>query len=360
MKTNEYFPNEVSPPGETLQELLGSRGITQSQLAERTGKHVKNINAIIQGKEAISPTTALSLERALGVPAAFWNEREKNYRAYLARIESVERLETHVSLLKDYPIKEMAKHGWLRLSRHPVQQLEILLKFFGIASPDQLESCWTGSNVAYRHSPAFKSNPKAVAAWLRCGEIEAEKIRCKPFNRIRFERFLSEIRKLTETKPDEFAPALREGCARCGVAVVFVPEIAGTHLSGARVWMLPSKARIQLSLRHKSNDHLWFTFLHEAAHVLKHPKRMVYIDSKDCPTNRIEEEANAFARDWLIPPDRYDAFIAAKNFSAHAVVRFAESLGIAAGIVVGRLQHDGHIGHYLLNNLKQRFRWSNE
>ena len=77
---NQYTPDYVSPPGETLQEVLEERGMSQAELAERTGRPKKTINEIINGKAAITPETALQLERVLGIPASFWNNRERRYR----------------------------------------------------------------------------------------------------------------------------------------------------------------------------------------------------------------------------------------------------------------------------------------
>ncbi|MBR8835064.1 MAG: HigA family addiction module antidote protein [Stigonema ocellatum SAG 48.90 = DSM 106950] len=82
---NQYMPNYASPPGETLQEVLEERGMSQAELAERTGRPKKTINEIINGKAAITPETALQLERVLGIPASFWNNREQHYREALAR-----------------------------------------------------------------------------------------------------------------------------------------------------------------------------------------------------------------------------------------------------------------------------------
>jgi HTH-type transcriptional regulator / antitoxin HigA len=82
---NEYHPDSVSLPGETLEEVLTDRQMTQVDLATRSALSLKTINEIIKGKAAITPETALQLERVLGVPASFWNSLERNYREHLAR-----------------------------------------------------------------------------------------------------------------------------------------------------------------------------------------------------------------------------------------------------------------------------------
>ena len=52
---NQYVPDVVSPPGETLLEILEDRGMSQAELAERTGRPKKTINEIIKGKAALTP-----------------------------------------------------------------------------------------------------------------------------------------------------------------------------------------------------------------------------------------------------------------------------------------------------------------
>ena len=88
---NQYQPDIVSPPSETLLETLEALGLTQAALAERTGRPLKTINKIVKGKAAITPETALQLERVLGVPAHFWDNREAQYRESLARREELQR-----------------------------------------------------------------------------------------------------------------------------------------------------------------------------------------------------------------------------------------------------------------------------
>jgi len=84
---NQYTPDSVSLPGETLREVLDERQMTQADLAERMGRPKKTVNEIVQGKAAITPGTALQLERVLGVPAGFWNNLEQTYWEHQAREE---------------------------------------------------------------------------------------------------------------------------------------------------------------------------------------------------------------------------------------------------------------------------------
>lgn len=89
---NTYRPNYAIPPGETLRETIETCGMTQTELAERTGMPIKAVNAIITGKASIAEETALHFERVLSVSASFWNNLERNYQEARARMQKSKRL----------------------------------------------------------------------------------------------------------------------------------------------------------------------------------------------------------------------------------------------------------------------------
>lgn len=355
---NQYRPDFVSPPGETLQEILEEKGMSQAELAIRSGRPRKTINEIIKGKAAIMPETAIQFERVLGVPVTFWNRREQQYREALARQRERQKLEDQTAWLRTLPYRALVKMGWLPDHKEKARQLQEALAFFGVASPEGWNEFWHGRQAAFRHSRTFKSEPGAVAAWLRKGEIEADKIQCAEYDADRFRDALGRARAMTRLTPREFLPRLAMECGPTGVAVVFVREVPGTRLWGATRWLTPTKALIQLSFRYKTDDHFWFTFFHEAGHILLHGKRAAFLEGEDGQSSPKEAEADEFARDWLIPQSSYRSFRRLGAYTCAACSRFAYQLGIAPGIVVGRLQHDQLLSQNRCNELKKRITWS--
>jgi len=205
-------------------------------------------------------------------------------------------------------------------------------------------------------STKFKSHPGAVATWLRLGELQAQKVQTKAYDKARFRRALDEIRKLTVEPCDVFQPRMIDLAASAGVAVAFVREIKKCPVSGVARWLMPEKALIQLSLRYKTDDQFWFSFFHEAGHILNDPKKEVYIDDGDSGDKDREGQANRFAGEFLIPPDRCAQLQALAT--REEIKHFAKSIGIAPGIVLGRLQKEGIIPWpTALNSLKRRFDW---
>lgn len=358
---NEFRPDYVSPPGETLLETLETVGMSQAELAKRTGRPNKLINEIVKGKAAITFETALQLERVLGVPASFWNNRENQYRETLARLREYEELKGELEWLRKFPIKTMVEMGWIQSFNDDVHKLLELLNFFGVASPAQLLNLWDDVQVAFRKSAAFKVDRGALIAWLRQGVIEAQRIHSAPYNSKKFHVTLRLIRSLTVEPPEVFQAEVVRLCAEAGVVVAFVPELPKIRVSGATRWLTPHKAMIQLNLRYKTDDQLWFTFFHEAGHLVRHGKRAVFIDfDGDKSDDTQEQEANDFAADLLIPPLKYLRFIRREDLSKTNIRKFASEIGIASGIVVGRLQHDRILPYSHCNDLKIRLDWVRE
>jgi addiction module HigA family antidote len=356
--SNQYVPDYLVTPGEVLEEYLDAYGMTQAELADRTGLAKKTINEIIKGKSPITTETALKLERTLGRPAHFWNNLERQFQEDRVRLAENERLQSHMDWLKKVPVKAMVTLKWIPKRPTAVEQIEEVLRFFGVASPEQWATVWRDYQVAYRQTRRFAACEESVSAWLRMGEIQARQMQCAPFNKKLFQEALDDIRELTREEPQVFQPQLLKACAAAGVAVVFVPELPKAGVYGATRW-IGEKAVIQLSLRYKSNDHLWFTFFHEAGHIIKHGRKDIFIESNGLNGEQ-EKEADVFASDKLIPPVELRNFLAAWNSSLAEIEKFADHIRIASGIVVGRLQHDGllHISHG--NKLKIFYRWSHE
>ena len=354
----KYDPDYAVVPGELLEEILQSRGMQKVDLAERCGLSAKQMSLIISGKAPITPETAINFERALGISANIWNNLEAKFRLHRARKLDYDELSKHESWLDRFPLKALENRGIIDKDYNKPKRVAQLLDFFGVGSVTTWQERYEQLKVPFRRSPAFQSSLEAVVAWLRIGELKAAKIDCNSYDKYKFDAALDKIRRLSCEEPAVFEPEMKKLCANSGVAIVFVGELPGTHLSGATRWLQSDKAMIELSLRYKTDDHLWFTFFHEAAHVRLHGKKEVFIDEiKQSVFSEEEREANQFASNRLIPRKAYNEFTKNENFNQSNIREFAKALGIAPGIVVGRLQHDDLLPwRTSLNNLKCLFR----
>lgn len=362
---NEYTPKTVTPPGATIKDILEERDMSQSELAERMGRSEKFISNLINGEATLSQKVALELERVLNVPAHFWNNREQQYREALAQQEEYDRVQSFVGWMRDcIPVENMTEFGWVEDNDDETEQVKTVLDFFGVNSPEEWESIWMNpeTRAAFRKTLAFASEPGAVATWLRYGERRAQELDCASYEKSEFKKVLQDLRGLSRDLPDGFDRKMQERCRHAGVALVFTPQVGEARISGATRWIGKDKPLIQMSLRYKTDDHFWFTFFHEAGHVLLHGKRDVFLeDTEEEGATMKEQEANEFAADFLIPRDEYEEFVDTETFTFASIRSFAEKQGVAPGIVVGRLQHDGHLEWGTrLNSLKRSLQWEDK
>lgn len=349
-----WQPDWAVAPGEILLEALQDRQMTQSELSQRLGRPLKTINEIVNGKAAITPETAIQLERTLGISARFWTNLETQYRDTLARQQAEAELETQASWADRFPINDLVRHRLIERGPTKAATLANLLSWLRISSPIAYDRVTAAAS--YRASPAFTASPEGVTAWLRWGELQAAHVEAGAFDPDRFRQVLTEIRPLTRREPfAQVFKRVQNMCAEAGVIVVLTPELSGTHLSGAARW-ISSKAVIQLSLRHKSDDQFWFTFFHEAGHILSGGRRRDFVDGADPADAEMDAEelaADQFARDALLTPDDYALFVTVGDFSRAAVRAFAALQSVAPGIVAGRLERDRRVGPGQLRSLKK-------
>ena len=347
------------PPGEILEEELEARGMTQKELAARLGRPAQAINEIIKAKKSITPETAIGLGKVLGIDPQFWTNLEANYRMTLARKQEEDILAASVQWLDDYPIRDMLKRGWIQAGRDRSSRLKALMSFMGVAvaEPQAFQKA-----VGFRITEAAQQKVSlgALAVWLRKGELDAQEVSTADYDQVTFTKALFRIRAMTSQAPTEFMPAMQELCAEAGVAFCMVQEFPKSGANGATRWLTDRRALIQMSIRNKWADIFWFTFFHEACHLLRHrTQRRIVIDGLDADPDiaEIEAEANLFARDFLIASQDWLDFCADGDFMLGSVEEFAQSIGIAPFIVVGRLQKENRIGYNQLKTLKPRYEW---
>ena len=361
MATYRYQPDYAVSPGWVLEERLAAHGISQAEFARRCGRSPKLISEIIAGKAPVEAKTAIQFEKVLGVNASIWLGLEKDYRLHQMRKAEARQAEASAEWARSFPVNELAKRGAIRKVSSPGEKVTELLTFFGVASVEAWKSRYEATAVAYRHSPSFESDKSALAAWLRLVEIEAETQETVDYDKAAFKKALKEVRQLTRAEIPQALDDARQLCNEAGVALVWVKPLPKARVSGAARWLSPRKPVIALSARHKSDDHLWFSLFHEAAHILLHSKKSVFIDGARNGEDDVETDANNWAAQFLIPQSAWQHFVAAGAYRSPDGIRgFAAEQGIAPGIVVGRLQHERHLQWAHLNELKVRLEWTDD
>ncbi|GAA0256688.1 ImmA/IrrE family metallo-endopeptidase [Saccharothrix mutabilis subsp. mutabilis] len=368
-----YQPESFAPPGETLKEYLDEEGISQADLCRRTGLSTKHINQIVQGAASLSPETAVLLDQATGIPAIVWSRLEAAWQVHQSEIQTRAKLEEHVSWVSNFPLGYLHKMGILRDRKPSLENLQAILKFFGVASPDVAQQAWREYRTAFRRSTLVDGDEYAVATWLRLCEKAAREVGCSNYNKQNLVEALPELRKLTMEPPQVWIKKLPDLCSKLGIALVFKPALKNTHVSGATRWLTPEKAMVALSDRFKTDDTFWFSFFHEIGHLILHGKRLTFLDENpgeggelllhgDSKSDRKaspEIEADNFARNALIPDAVFDKFVT-QTFTNDpgSIARFARKVGVSQGIVLGRLQHEGIVPWSRWRDMKQSVTFS--
>ena len=356
-----FRPDYTAPPGGYLALILKQRGMTQADLAARTGLSSKHINQLVKGAATLSPDTAAQLEYATDVPAEIWARMDASYQAHAALQKVRRKLGDTLDWLDRFDLNELAQRGVIPDATRSVGTMEALLRYFGIADPEGWDRVWQPSLTSFRRSPAFQPDATATTIWLRAGQRLASQIETTPFDHRAVLAAIPELRRLTQDDPAKALGQLQTRMADFGVAVAYVAEFDGCRASGAIWWNSPTKAVVLLSNRGKREDRFWFSFFHELGHLIHHAKKDTFLDqnlgqnSDEGPPwgdrapasgfiddgsrdSALEEEADEFASEALIP-DEFLMHISTLR-SSQDVVDLADKIGVSAGIVAGRYQYE--------------------
>lgn len=349
--SQQLQPADVSPPGEILLDELEARGWTQKDLADIMQRPVQTINEIVKGTKQITPETALQLAEAFETSAEFWLNLENNYRLYLARQEQKNQdISRRSRLYQLLPVQELQKRSWIPKT-HSTDELEQeICKFLGVSS---LENCLEQIGVNFRCTPNRQPEVNSQVAWVKRVENLARLQNVGEYSRDNLVRAIPDwLHYSTQPRNVAQVPAF---LAKLGIRFVLVPHLPKTYLDGAafRLDNQPEQPVVALTLRHNRIDNFWFTLLHELAHIVLEHEGIILDNLEEGDINDVEREANQQARDWLIDPDAYNAFVQQTKpyFSEAKIISFAEQQGRHPGIVLGRLQSQGAVSYQNLRKL---------
>ena len=349
-KQNQYFPQSVPHPGGTLEEKLEEMGMGPKEFAIRTGKPEKTITAILKGESSITPDMAVQFENVTKIPAHFWMNLQRSYDEYMAREKRKEVIEEAIPWARLFPFSDMIKKGWLPQTAAIHEKAAAILSFFGFASHSAWEDYYFKQQlkVAFRISLANTNEPYAISAWLRKGELQAAELHAYDYLEKNFKEALPKLKTLMAKHPDNFFNQLQGICLEAGVKVVHTPCLPKAPISGSTHW-LNDTPLIQLTGRYNRNDSFWFTFFHEAGHILLHGKKDIFLEKVEYSDKDIEKEkeADEFAVKWTLTKEEEQEIIDSAPLTEGDIRSFARKFNTHPAIIIGRLQHDKLISYGL-------------
>ncbi|KRE28274.1 HigA family addiction module antitoxin [Agromyces sp. Soil535] len=325
-------------PGRLLQRELDKQSISQAQLAARTGLSPKHVNLVIKGTAALSPDVAVNLEQILGTSAETWLRLEAAYQAHQARNEKRHALLGFADWAGSFPRQVLIDRKVIDPGDTGPELASKLLAFFEVVSPLAYKKTWLEPQASYKRSQLHAIDPNLTALWIRLSEVHASGLLANTatYDPEKLRAAAVAIPRLTVHNIGRAFREVQDLLLGAGVVLVFVPEIPNTRISGVSRW-INGTPMIAVTSRYKFLDSLWFTVLHEIAHVLLHPKRSTFIDDgfkANDDEDSQESAANAFAQDHLIPPAYQDALVS--TTTVDGIRSLAKTLGVNPSVVAGQ------------------------
>jgi plasmid maintenance system antidote protein VapI/Zn-dependent peptidase ImmA (M78 family) len=339
---NEYYPDEVLHPSVTLAEKLDEMGMSNKEFALRTGKPEKTIVAVLKGESSITPEMAIMFENITRIPASFWINKQARYNEYKARIRRSEDIENAKEWAKSFPYAEMAKYGWVEPSRNIEEKCIYLFEYFGISTHTAWNKLYLESELKIAAYASLKhtQEPHSISAWLRKGELQARDISAPEYNLTEFKKSLYALKELMANQPVNFFEELQHICLKSGVKVFYTPRLPKTPINGSTRWINNAPV-IQLTARYKQNDRFWFTFFHEAGHIILHGKKYISLEninfSEADPIK--EEQAHRFAESWTLTKEQENEILQNMPRGPEDIMYYAKKFKTHPAIIIGRFQH---------------------
>lgn len=330
-------------PGITLAEKLKEMGMSVKEFAIRVSKPEKTIFAVISGNSSITTEMAVSFEAVTRIPASFWLRKQQLYDESIIRKEKEEEAKASVQWMRSFPYSEMVKRAWIPPAKTPEDKVRNLFEFFGVSTEKGWADYYLNQQLklAFRISLSSARDPHAMSVWLRQGELQAQaEGAIVPFDEKKFKSTLSSMKQIMVDEPEDFFLKLQVLCRSCGVILVATPTLPKAPINGATRWIKDTPV-IQLSGRYKGYDNLWFNFFHEAAHILLHGKKDIFLEDaglSDQDESK-EKEANTFSSETLLSSADERDFLRNGDFTERAIISAAKKYHTHPSILVGRLKH---------------------
>lgn len=356
------FPELIIHPGETLAEILEDRGMSQKELAIRTGVTEKHVSTVLKCQKNISVSFAKKLEYALGIDAKFWINLQSNYDRELAEFEDINNItEEEVGVLKNLKciIDYFISRKVISENTNEAEKVLLLRKLLAVSNLLSIPNITY--NAAYRAqlSTNVKVDTYVLFAWQKICELETSSI--DVINELNVDlliKYIPTIKKLMFEDVNVMRNKLIEILSRCGIAFNIVRHFKGAPVQGFIKKTDGDKLIMCLTLRKARADTFWFTLFHEIGHIINGDVQNRFVDFDSVESN-MEAKANTFARDILINPKEYKEFVIKNDFSEEAINKFAKSQGVKEYIVIGRLQTDEIVKWNQYSNKIDRYKWNN-
>jgi len=338
-------------PGYYVQDIIDDMEITQSEFAKRLNTTDKTLSQLLAGKISLSLDLAGKLSQMTGTSVAMWRNLQAQYDEKVLEIERQQQLDEECEILHQINQKYLCSMGIFPKEATSEEKVKRLCSCLNVASlkallqPDLLTVC--RSNIQ-------EINPKNVLnanVWIQLGLNKARKKTCPPFDKAKLVENIEKLCRLSCERLDTIFPKIEQILSRCGIALVALPYLPDSGLSGAVKWINKDKVMLLINDRGKDTGKFWFTLLHELRHIMQGRVTAVYLSASTTSNTQIlslgrndvdeENDADRYAQETLIPAKEYQTFKNTHPITVASIRQFAKSIHRSPAIVHGRLQKDG-------------------
>lgn len=349
----EYNDTIAFHPGYYLKEIVDASGLTQEDFAKRLDTTPKNLSLILRGEQTLSIDISMKLSRMTGTSINYWLNLQNIYDSLIAEFKSEEELSKERAVFKYFDYKYFRDNfGLPDLPRQKDEQIKRVRTFLNVATLTVFAK--QDMAVSFRTSVKGLNEGNITKAniMVQIAVNEALKINAPKFNRKNFENSAKYALSLTRDHKT-FYPLIYDAFLKAGVIFIILPNISGSKTNGATK-KIGDNIMLMVNDRRLNADSFWFTLFHEIGHIMNGD----YGISFEKESGELEESADKYAEDALIPPEAYQAFLQDNKFDLQSIRIFAEQIDRDPGIVLGRLQNDGIIRHddWTMNALRHKYR----
>lgn len=357
--TIEYDNKIAFHPGYYIKELIEEEEITQEEFAKKLGTSAKNISKLVNGEASISNNLAISLSNMYNTSPEVWINLQRKYEDLVNEIEKMRRIKEQSKYIDMTNYSFFHRQGFVKATKNKNEKIKELCNFFKVNSLEHFaknDFCvnFRNEKTKITEKNIFNSNLWVETAIIKGKSYELE----NKFNKNKLLNSLEEIRSMTTKKPEIFYPRLKEIFKECGVAFILLEQLESSKINGAVKWLDKDKVILAINTRRKYADIFWFSLFHEIKHVLQEKYSKIILSNENNIEEmdiKLEEEADSFAKNILIPDEKYKEFLFNNDFSRESILNFAKEINIDKGIIVGRLQKEKIIPFTKYNDLKTRY-----
>jgi Zn-dependent peptidase ImmA (M78 family)/DNA-binding Xre family transcriptional regulator len=303
----EAFQNFAQADSVELSALIQSRreelGISKRQMTRVLNISQSSLDRILNGE-----AQTIDVVKLLKLSSFLQMDLEKLVQSYVAsapqeKVRELEEVRAKSFIVSNFDLEGLRKVGFVDSITDLEAIRDRITTFFGLESVFQYQREVARPLFSSSRSPG---RDKMKEFWVRSAYHQFEK-RPNPneYDREKLLDLVPQIRQYTRFEENGLT-TVAKALYEVGVTVIGQSYLPFTQVRGG-TFVVDGKPCIVVTDYRKDYGTVWFSLLHEVGHVLYHLdqiKSFTYHLSDDTDKMLVEDEANYFARELLLPEEK--------------------------------------------------------